>query len=132
MRRNDHDVTDRVRTTDAAAVSAEVLHLFHGLYPRAAGGPIRRAFDHVLRLYRGRHPAFHACDTQFHDTQHMLEVTLAMARLMESGVQVRAVDRSHFPSSTALPTNESISSKRCALRPWQEALAEYVADEWTA
>lgn len=83
MRRNDHDVTDRVRTTDAAAVRTEVLHLYHGLYPRAAGGAIRDAFEHVLRLYRGRHPGFHGCDTQFHDTQHMLEVTLAMARLME-------------------------------------------------
>lgn len=102
MRRNDHDVTDRVRTTDAAAVSAEVLHLFHGLYPRAAGGPIRRAFDHVLRLYRGRHPAFHACDTQFHDTQHMLEVTLAMARLMDG------YERSRAGSARLSPTLYSV------------------------
>lgn len=90
MRRNDHDVTDRVRTTDAGAVRTEVLHLYHGLYPDAAGGPIRRAFEHVLRLYRGRHPGFHGCDTQFHDTQHMLEVTLAMARLMEGYERARA------------------------------------------
>lgn len=90
MRRNDHDVTDRVRTTDAAAVSAEVLRLYQGLYPRAACAPIRRAFEHVLRLYRGRHPGFHACDTQFHDTQHLLEVTLAMARLMEGYERGRA------------------------------------------
>lgn len=83
MRRNDHDVTDRVRTTDADAVSAEVLSLYHRLYPRAADAPIRRAFEHTLRLYRGRHPDFHACETQFHDTQHMLDVTLAMARLMD-------------------------------------------------
>jgi hypothetical protein len=90
MRRNDHDVTGRVRTTDAAAVSAAVLHLYHGLYPRAACGPIRRAFEHVLRLYRGRHPDFHGCDTQFHDTQHMLDVTLAMARLMDGYERSRA------------------------------------------
>jgi hypothetical protein len=90
MRRNDHDVTDRVRTTDAAAVSAEVLLLFHGLYPRASAGPIRRAFEHALHLYRGRHPDFHACDTLFHDTQHVLEVTLAMARLMDGYERGRA------------------------------------------
>jgi hypothetical protein len=83
MRRNDHDVTNRVRITDAGAVSAEVLHLFHRLYPDAADAPIRRAFDDALCLYRGRHPGFHGCDTQFHDTQHMLDVTLAMARLMD-------------------------------------------------
>src|SRR3970040_244680 len=98
MRRNDHDVTDRVRTTHAAAVSAEVLGLFHGLYPRAAGGPIRRAFDHVLRLYHGRHPAFHACDTQFHDTQHMLEGTLAMAQLMDGYERRRAGSASLSPT----------------------------------
>ncbi|MGH8708527.1 MAG: hypothetical protein ACREVD_10780 [Burkholderiales bacterium] len=90
MRRNDHDVTDRIRTTDAAAVRAEVLHLYHGLFARAAGEPIRRAFDHALRLYRGEHPAFHACDTQFHDMQHVLEVTLAMARLMQGYERGRA------------------------------------------
>ena len=90
MRRNDHDVTDRVCTTDAAAVRTEVLRLYHGLYPAAAGGAIRDAFEHVLRLYRGRHPRFHGCDTQFHDTQHMLEVALAMARLMEGYERGRA------------------------------------------
>jgi hypothetical protein len=90
MRRNDHDVTDRVRTTDAAAVRAEVLHLYHGLYPDATGSAIRSAFEHVLRLYRGGHPDFHACDTQFHDTQHVLETTLAMARLMEGYERGRA------------------------------------------
>src|SRR5689334_14865294 len=32
MRRNDYDVSDSVRTTDAAAVGAEVVRLFKGLY----------------------------------------------------------------------------------------------------
>jgi hypothetical protein len=90
MRRNDYDVTDRIRTTDPAAVSAEVLDLFRGLYPGAPADPIRGAFAHALRLYQGRHPDFHACDTQFHDTQHMLEVTLAMARLMDGYERGRA------------------------------------------
>lgn len=90
MRRNDHDVTDQIRTTDPAAVSAAVLDLFRDLYPRAPDGPIRRAFAHALRLYRGTHPDFHACDTPFHDTQHMLEATLAMARLMDGYERGRA------------------------------------------
>lgn len=83
MRRNDHDVTDRVRTTDGAAVSAEVLRLYRCLYPRAPGRVIRRAFEHVLGLYQGRDPRFHGCDTPFHDLQHVLDVTLAMGRLMD-------------------------------------------------
>lgn len=89
MRRNDHDVSTRIRTTDAGAVRAEVLRLYHGLYPGAADSAIHDAFEHALRLYRGTHPEFHACDTPFHDTQHMLEVTLAMARLMEGYERVR-------------------------------------------
>ncbi len=90
MRRNDHDVSARIRTTDADAVRAEVLRLYHGLYPGTTDSAIHDAFEHALRLYRGAHPEFHACDTPFHDTQHVLEVTLAMARLMEGYERARA------------------------------------------
>ena len=90
MRRNDHDVSNRIRTTDASAVGMEVLRLFRNLYPEASTGPIRRAFDHTLRLYGGAHPAYHGCDTLFHDVQHVLDVTLAMARLMDGYERGRA------------------------------------------
>jgi hypothetical protein len=83
MQRNDLDVTGRIRTTDADAVGAEVLRLYLGLYPEAAGSALRRAFDDLVRLYLGRHPGYFACDTHFHDLQHVLDVTLAMARLMD-------------------------------------------------
>jgi len=98
MRRNDHDVTNRIRTTDAADVGAEVLRLYRDLYPGASAGPIRRAFDHALRLYGGAHPAYHGCDTQFHDVQHVLDVTLAMARLMDGYERGRAT-RARLSSS---------------------------------
>jgi hypothetical protein len=83
MRRNDYDVSDSIRTTDPAAVAAEVARLFQGLYPEASSGPIERAFADAVRLYHGRHPRFHHCDTEYHDLQHVLEVTLAQARLMD-------------------------------------------------
>ena len=87
MRRNDHDVTDSIRTTDPREVGAEVLRLFRGLYGQAAGpagaAPIERAFADIAALYRGDHPHYHACDTEYHDVQHILDVTLAMARLMD-------------------------------------------------
>jgi hypothetical protein len=87
MRRNDHDVTNRVRTTDADAVRAEVLRLFRGLYdgrPRpAVAHAIARAFADLARAYRGDDPRYHPCDTEYHDIQHVLDVTLAMARLMD-------------------------------------------------
>lgn len=83
MRRNDHDVTDRVRTTDLAAVRRAVNALFSGLYDDVPLIPVERAFAEADRLYRGEHPGYWPCDTQYHDLQHILDVTLAMARLMD-------------------------------------------------
>jgi hypothetical protein len=95
MRRNDHDVTDRIRTTDLDAVSAEILRLYRELYgvdtAAGAGGTaagaapeaLKQAFRDIGRLYRGEHPDYRACDTEYHDIQHVLDVTLAMARLMD-------------------------------------------------
>jgi hypothetical protein len=60
MRRNDHDVTDTICTTDLKQVSAD-----------------------LGRLYSGEHPDYLPCDTEYHDIQHVMDVTLAMARLMD-------------------------------------------------
>jgi len=83
MRRNDHDVTDCIRTTDPTEVGREVVRLFRGLYGRTRATQLERAFRDVGGLYRGEDPAYHPCDTEYHDIQHILEVTLAMARLMD-------------------------------------------------
>jgi hypothetical protein len=83
MRRNDYDVTDSVRTTDPAAVAAEVLRLYQSLYDAGpAAAQLERAFAHVAALYRGKHPEYCPCDTEYHDLQHVMDVTLAMARLL--------------------------------------------------
>jgi dTDP-4-dehydrorhamnose reductase len=58
------------------------------------------------------------------------DLARAIAAQVKPGVTVRAVDRSHFASAAALPNNESIVSSRPMMRPWQDALTEYVADEW--
>ena len=83
MRRSDHDVTDSIRTTDPVAVGAEVVRLFKGLYGNAPAQPLARAFADAAALYRGEHPDYHPCDTEYHDIQHVLDVTLAMARLLD-------------------------------------------------
>jgi hypothetical protein len=83
MHANDRDVTGAVRTTDPAAVSAEVLGVFRGLFNGSPAGALERAFRDVAALYRGQHPAYLPCDTEYHDLQHVLDVTLAMARLMD-------------------------------------------------
>jgi len=82
MRRSDYDVTNSIRTTEAETVGAEVIRLYRGLYPRAPLRALERAFSDIARLYAGRDPKYLPCDTGYHDLQHVLDVTLAMARLM--------------------------------------------------
>jgi hypothetical protein len=87
-RRNDYDVSNSVRTTDAAAVAGEVMRVFKGLY-RVDAPELERAFADAQAMYLGGHPEYHACDTEYHDLQHVLDVTLAMARLMDGYERAR-------------------------------------------
>jgi len=64
-------------------VSAEVLRIFKELYDGAPAQALERAFADASALYRGERPDYHPCDTAYHDIQHVLDVTLAMARLLD-------------------------------------------------
>ncbi|MCC7487148.1 MAG: hypothetical protein IT529_19420 [Burkholderiales bacterium] len=90
VRRNDFDVTNSVNTTDAEKVGGAISGIYQDLYQEDAPASLRRAFDDLGRLYRGEFPGFHECDTSYHDIQHVLDVTLAMARMMDGCV--RATD----------------------------------------
>ena len=91
----EYDVSNRVKTTDSNAVNAEVDRIFTRLYPEESSGQIDQAFRDVTALYQGRFPGFRACDTAYHDIQHVLDVTLAMARLLDgyerAGIGVQAL-----------------------------------------
>jgi len=82
-RRNNFDVTNRVETTEPVEVNREVKRIFLDLYPDASTQPLDRSFLDVARLFRGDYPGYRACDTGYHNLQHTLDVTLAMARLMD-------------------------------------------------
>jgi hypothetical protein len=82
-RRNDYDITNRIQTTDIASVEAEITRLLHLLYPGATHFAMTRAFADIAKLYVGEYPGYRACDTSYHDVQHVMDVTLAMARLMD-------------------------------------------------
>jgi hypothetical protein len=103
MRRNDHDVTDRIRTTDLQQVSGEVMRLYRGLYNGTPSLALQHAFKDIGRLYEGKHPEYLPCDTEYHDIQHVLDVTLAMARLMDGYERSRKATRSRIGDSPALP-----------------------------
>ncbi|MFN0040561.1 MAG: hypothetical protein ACKVP2_13700 [Burkholderiales bacterium] len=83
QRRNDYDVTNRVKTTDPAAVNRAVNRIFLRLYPKASTRVLDRAFKDLARLHHGEYPGYLACDVTYHNLQHTLDVTLAMARLMD-------------------------------------------------
>jgi hypothetical protein len=97
MRRNDYDVTDSIRTTDPQAVAGEVVRIYRGLYNGTPVPELERAFPDHAALYAGRNPDYLPCDTEYHDLQHVLDVTLAMARLMDGYQQSRRKGDAELP-----------------------------------
>jgi hypothetical protein len=81
-RRNEYDVTNRVNVTEPDAVCNEVCRLLSNLYPKRSQKPIQDAFRIVSALFQGTYPGYHPCDTPYHDLQHTMDVSLAMARLL--------------------------------------------------
>ncbi len=79
---NEYDITAKVNTTDPQTVGAEIKSIYLELYPRASAQTLDRAFLDMARLYRGEYPGYRRCDTPYHNVQHVMDVTLAMARLM--------------------------------------------------
>lgn len=86
-RRNEYDVTNNVNTTDPQDVSRTVCGIYQDLYQRDTPGNLDQAFTDLQRLYRGELPGFHECETDYHNLQHVLDVTLAMARLLNGCVR---------------------------------------------
>jgi hypothetical protein len=71
-------------------VKLEVLRIYRSIYSRNQAPTLSRAFDDMVALYRGHYPGYSRCDTAYHDLQHSLEVTLAMARLLDGYERARA------------------------------------------
>lgn len=80
---NEMDVAREVRTTDPAVVNQEINRIFLELYPDASTAVLDRAFQDCARMFRGEYAGYRPCDTAYHDIQHTMEVTLAMARLID-------------------------------------------------
>src|SRR6187397_2343008 len=91
-RRNDFDVTNSVNTTDSENVSEEICRIYKGLYQQAVPKNLPQAFADLASLYRGELAGYHECDTDYHDVQHVLDVTLGMARLMDGCVRASRAD----------------------------------------
>ncbi|MCP4301837.1 MAG: hypothetical protein GY783_14725 [Gammaproteobacteria bacterium] len=93
-RRNDYDVTNTVQVSNPATVRDAVHDLFAQTFTGASFDKLWLAFYDFERLFTGRYPGYKGCDTTYHDVQHTLDMTLALARLV-SGYErsVEASDR---------------------------------------
>src|ERR1700678_4495703 len=82
LRRNDYDVTNSVQVSSTPAVAGGVRELFTAAFPGKPFDRVAVAFDEFDKLFTGRMPGYHGVDTVYHDRQHSLDMTLAMARLL--------------------------------------------------
>jgi hypothetical protein len=90
-RRNDFDVTNTVQVSSPRAVKSAVLELYHRTWPEMRPEPLARSFDFFERLFAGEVPGYYGVDTVYHDRQHSLDITLALARL------IVGYERQHAP-----------------------------------
>ncbi|MDB6060688.1 MAG: hypothetical protein JWM78_791 [Verrucomicrobiaceae bacterium] len=83
LQRFNFDVTGTVDVSNPKSVCAAVIAILRGRYDGIDTSTVESLFTEFARLYRGQYPGFFACDTQYHDMQHVLDVTLATARLID-------------------------------------------------
>ena len=82
-RHSQYDVTNSVNVSNTQAVCNAICDIFHSCYSAADDSKIRRVFDDFDSLFEGHYRGFNACDTYYHDKQHTLDMTLALARLID-------------------------------------------------
>jgi hypothetical protein len=82
LRRNDYDVTNTIQVSSTAATCAAVRELFVSAWPTESFDKVATAFDDFEKLFTGHMPGYHGVDTLYHDRQHSLDMSLAMARLL--------------------------------------------------
>ena len=82
-RRNENDVANRINVEDPAQVRDSIISIFGARYPGADLTPLQRGFNDFTALFSGCFPGYLACDTLYHDMRHSLDMTLALARLVD-------------------------------------------------
>lgn len=83
QRAREMDVSNTVDVTDAVAVGKVITTMLVQRYPGFDFSAVDTLVTDFARLYEGTFPGFRACDIKYHDAQHVLDVTLAMARLLD-------------------------------------------------
>jgi hypothetical protein len=82
VRRSDFDVTNTVQVSSPHAVLEAVEALYRPIWPELKLAALAQAFEHFERLFAGEVSGYFGVDTVYHDRQHTLDITLALARLI--------------------------------------------------
>lgn len=77
-----YDITGQVALGDVSAVLEEVRRTLRAQWPEGDWSALDSLGRLFVELYSGDHPEYHGCDVGYHDAEHVLDVTLAMARLV--------------------------------------------------
>lgn len=77
------DVSNTVDVSDPDVVASVAVGILERSYPGADISPVAILFRDFARLYRGQYPGYRGCDVPYHNIQHVLDVTLAMVRLID-------------------------------------------------
>jgi hypothetical protein len=101
-RRNDYDVTNTIQVSSPEAVRRAVRELYAQTWPYFIFDRLDTAFTDFERLFNGKYPGYHGCDTAYHDMQHSLDVTLAAARLCVAHDRVQPIDQRIGPERAML------------------------------
>ena len=75
-------MTNQIQVSSPTAVRKAVRDVFSDLYPGSSFDAVWLAFHDFERFFNGQEPDYHAVDTTYHDIQHTLDMTLALARLI--------------------------------------------------
>jgi hypothetical protein len=100
-RRNDFDVTNTVQVSSTSAVQAAVEALVRSTWNDAPLIELTSAFEHFEQVFTGKFPGYFGVDTVYHDRQHTLDITLALARLMV-GYERQAASADRFGGERAV------------------------------
>lgn len=90
---NHFDVTGTVFIAHPQNVREAVSAILRMRYPGCDLAPLQRAFKTFTDLYTGELAGYLGNDTWYHDAQHSLDCTLAMARLVDGHDRVVASDQ---------------------------------------
>lgn len=104
-----HDISSSIDVSDYQVTCAAVISLYSDLYPDFDFSPLIQAYEDVHKLFTGHFPNYHFCDTIYHDLQHTLDMSLALARM------IAGYERDNITQSGSFGGQRAMVATICAI-----------------